>query len=690
MHINDPIVVLDNIGSKRVSVFNQHGIYLIRDLLYYLPRRHLDRTSITRIKDLKKGYKSTLIVSVNSFGVRPIKRGKMFQVIVSDTSGSMTLIWFNSIKIIKNIFKVGDKLAIHGKVNWYNGYTITHPEFDKLEKNDNPLSTGEIIPIYPLTSEFKSSGIDQRVLRKLIKGAFSKDLVIDDFLPEKIVKDNNLISLSKAINNIHYSNSLNELKRAINRLKFDEHFFLQLFMAIRRRNFKSLNSKPILNIGPYFKLISESLDFELTKAQKKVLEEIRNDLKSKKPMNRLLQGDVSSGKTIVAILASAIAVGNNFQVAIMAPTEILARQHYLSYISQMDEVKVTCALLIGNMKKRERNSIISGIKSNKIQIIIGTHALIQEDVKFKKLNLVIIDEQHRFGVNQRASLVAKGENPNFLAMTATPIPRTLSITYNGDMELSIIDELPLNRIPITTKVINPDRLKRVYSFMAKQFNEGKQAMVIYPLVEESEKSDLAAAVQAHENFKDKIFKRFKVGLVHGRMDSIEKDLIMEKFSKNQINLLVSTTVIEVGVDIPNASVMLIENAERFGLTQLHQLRGRVGRGSSKSYCILVKRKIRESGNVRLNIMEESNDGFYIADEDLKLRGPGQFFGTKQSGFINFQIASLTLDAAIIKAARKTAFNVVNDDINLKKDSNKKIRDRFENEYLDYLTEFSFS
>ena len=690
MHINDPIIVLDNIGSKRVSVFNQHGIYVIRDLLYYLPRRHLDRTSITSIKDLKKGYKSTLIVSVNSFGVRPIKKGKMFQVIVSDSSGSMTLVWFNSIKIIKNIFKVGDKLAIHGKVNWYNGYTITHPEFDKLDKQDNPLSTGEIIPIYPLTSEFKSSGIDQRVLRKLIKGAFSKDLVIDDFLPEKIIKDNNLISLSKAIHNIHYSNSLNELKRAINRLKFDEHFFLQLFMAVRRRNFKSLNSKPILNIGPYFKLISESLEFELTKAQKKVLKEIRNDLKSKKPMNRLLQGDVSSGKTIVAILSSAIAVGNNFQVAIMAPTEILARQHYLSFIGQMNKAKVTCALLIGNMKKKERTSIISGIKSNKIQIIIGTHALIQKDVKFKKLNLVIIDEQHRFGVNQRASLVAKGENPNFLAMTATPIPRTLSITYNGDMELSIIDELPLNRIPITTKVINPDRLKRVYSFMAKQFNEGKQAMVIYPLVEESEKSDLAAAVQAHENFKNKIFKKFNVGLVHGRMDSIEKDLIMEKFSKNQINLLVSTTVIEVGVDIPNASVMLIENAERFGLTQLHQLRGRVGRGSSKSYCILVKRKIRDSGNVRLNIMEESNDGFYIADEDLKLRGPGQFFGTKQSGFINFQIASLTLDAAIIKAARKTAFNIVKDDISLKKDSNKKIRDRFENEYVDYLTEFSFS
>ena len=407
-------------------------------------------------------------------------------------------------------------------------------------------------------------------------------------------------------------------------------------------------------------------------------------------MNRLLQGDVSSGKTIVAILSSAIAVGNNFQVAIMAPTEILARQHYLSFIGQMNKAKVTCALLIGNMKKKERTSIISGIKSNKIQIIIGTHALIQEDVKFKKLNLVIIDEQHRFGVNQRASLVAKGENPNFLAMTATPIPRTLSITYNGDMELSIIDELPLNRIPITTKVINPDRLKRVYSFMAKQFNEGKQAMVIYPLVEESEKSDLAAAVQAHENFKNKIFKKFNVGLVHGRMDSSEKDLIMEKFSKNQINLLVSTTVIEVGVDIPNASVMLIENAERFGLTQLHQLRGRVGRGSSKSYCILVKRKIRDSGNVRLNIMEESNDGFYIADEDLKLRGPGQFFGTKQSGFINFQIASLTLDVAIIKAARKTAFNIVKDDISLKKDSNKKIRDRFENEYVDYLTEFSFS
>ncbi len=690
MNIFDPITLLKSIGSKRIEVFNNHGIHTIHDLLYYFPRRHLDRTSIKMIRELKKGENSTLIVSVQTFGVRSIRKGKMFQVIVSDDTGNLTLNWFNSVNIIKNLFKVGDKLAINGRVNWYNGYSITHPEFDKLEKKDDPLNTGEVIPLYPLNSEFKSIGLDQRTFRKIIKEVLKNDITIPDFFTQKTLIDNNLISLKSALYNIHYSSNSKQLYAAKNRLKFNEHFFLQLFIAIRRKAIKSLGAKPLSDIGPYFRLISNSLKFELTGSQKKVIQEIHNDLKKSAPMNRLLQGDVGSGKTIVAILVSALAIGNNTQVSLMAPTEILAQQHFNSYKKEFNKANITCALLVGNMKKRERSLILKGLHSGKINIVIGTHAIIQDDILFKSLNLVIIDEQHRFGVNQRTNLLEKGKNPHFLAMTATPIPRTLSITYNGDMELSIIDELPKNRIPVKTKVVKPDRLEKVYKFIREQIRAGFQCIVVYPLVEESEKSDLAAAVDAFKNFDQKIFQNISVGLIHGKMKAEDKKSIMKLFSKNQISLLVSTTVIEVGVDIPNATIMLIEHAERFGLTQLHQLRGRVGRGTGKSYCILVKRKTSDTSNKRLEIMEETNDGFLIADEDLKLRGPGQFFGIKQSGFFKFKIANLITDGKIIRIARKVAFSIIADDPNLKKESNQLIKQKFINEYSKYLDEVSFS
>ena len=690
MRYSDPITFLKSIGSKKIEAFNSHGIYTVHDLFYYFPRRHLDRTSVKKIKDLIERESCTIIASIKTFGVKPIRKGKMFQVIVTDNSGILTLSWFNSIRVIKNLFKVGDKLAIHGKINWYNGFSITHPEFDKLEKNDDPLSTGEVIPLYSLTAEFKSVGIDQRVFRKLIKEVLSYDINVPEFFSIKVLKDYNLVSLKEALRNIHYSSNSDKLNIAIKRLKFDEHFFLQLFMAIRKKSIKSLGTKSLSDVGPYFKIISESLKFDLTGAQKKVIQEIHSDLKISVPMNRLLQGDVGSGKTIVAILVSALALGNNAQVAIMAPTEILARQHLTSFKTELDKVKISCALLVGNMKKKERFSILNGLALGKIGVIIGTHALIQKDVLFKSLYLVIIDEQHRFGVKQRAELLSKGDNPHFFAMTATPIPRTLSITYNGDMELSIIDELPKNRRPVTTKVVKPGRLKKVYKFIKDQIKTGYQCMVIYPLVEESEKSDLAAAVQAYEDFRKKTFKNVSIGLVHGQMKTEEKDLIMNSFSRNKISLLISTTVIEVGVDIPNATVMLIEHAERFGLTQLHQLRGRVGRGTGKSYCILVKRKITSTSNKRLEVMEETNDGFLISDEDLKLRGPGQFFGIKQSGFFKFKIANLVNDGSIIRSARKVAFEMVEDDQNLKTKQNKIIRNKFINEYAQHLEDVSFS
>ena len=688
MELATPISSLKGVGPRREEVLNDHGIYTVSDVLYYFPRRHLDRTTITPINKFKKGDVVTLIGTIETFGEKPIRRGKLFQVVVSDGTGLLNLTWFNGVHYIKSLFKVGDKLAIHGKVDKFGGFTITHPEFDKLGDDSDHVS--KVIPLYSLTQELKTAGIDQRILRNMIKEVIGSGLHVPEILPNHILKQYGLISLPIALKDIHFSDGTSDLENARNRLKFDEHFFFQLLMALRKQNFNASVTNPLIDIGPYFRLILDGLKFDLTNAQKTVIQEIQTDLKKEFPMNRLLQGDVGCGKTIVSILVTAIGVGNNVQVAIMAPTEILATQHYYSFKKELDKVKIPCALLVGNMKKSDREPLLGGIASGKISVAIGTHALIQNDIAFKNLGLVIIDEQHRFGVNQRAALVDKGENPHFLAMTATPIPRTLSITYHGDMDLSVIDEMPANRIPVKTKVVEPTRLSKVYHFIEEEVKAGRQCMIIYPLVEESEKSDLAAAVEAYKDLNKNIFDKLEVGLVHGKMRSNEKESIINKFIENQISVLVSTTVIEVGFDIPNATVMVIEHAERFGLTQLHQLRGRVGRGSDRSYCILVKRNITDSSRTRLAIMEKTNDGFVIADEDLKLRGPGEFFGIKQSGFYQYKIANMVTDGDIIRKARKVAFNLVHEDPGLHKKEHSLIREIFVKNYSAQLDGTSIS
>ena len=689
-HLLTSISELSGVGSKRKLILNDHGISTLQDLLYYFPRRHLDRTSITPIRKLEKGMVATLIGQVETFGEKSVRRGKLFQVILSDGTGILTLTWFNGVRFMKKLFKVGDRLAIHGKIDWYNGPSITHPEFDKLNPDDDPISTGAVVPLYPLTNELRSIGVDQRVLRKMVRELLRSDLAIPELFPNPVIKEYKLISRQDAFKQIHFADNGVKLNNARRRLKFDEHFFLQLLMALRKKSVQLTGTKPLPDIGPYFHTIANTLDFELTDAQKRVIEEIHDDLKKKVAMNRLLQGDVGSGKTIVSILISALAVGNNAQVAIMAPTEILAHQHYESFMLLLDKANIPCALLLGNMKKNERQSILRGLKTRKIPVIIGTHALIQDDVEMKNLGLVIVDEQHRFGVNQRLKLLKKGWNPHFLAMTATPIPRTLSITYHGDMDLSIIDELPKSRLPVVTKVVEPSRLSRIYAFIKKEVASGRQCMIIYPLVEESQKSDLAAAVEAHQELNKNVFPDLNVGLVHGRMKSEEKDRVMLDFASNKIQVLISTTVIEVGIDIPNATVMVIEHAERFGLTQLHQLRGRVGRGTEKSYCILVRRNITETAQSRLEIMEETNNGFIIADEDLKLRGPGEFFGIKQSGFFQFKIANMITDGPIIRDARKAAFKLIENDPNLQESQHLLLREIFLQEYADQLEMIALS
>ena len=684
INLSTSLQYIKNVGPARAKVLSEIGLEDSEDLLYYFPRRHLDRTTVTAISLLKKDMITTIVGKVETCGERKTRKGKLFQAVLSDGTGFLTLLWFNGVPYIKKSIKIGDQFAVHGKIEFYNGLQIVHPEYDKLNIDDDPLNTGSVIPLYPLTQELQKAGIENRFFRKIIRRMLKEINNIPDFFPPKFLQKNKLVSRYEALHWIHFADKEKDVKRAIYRLKFDEHFFLQLLMALKKESNCRVGTKPLDKTGPHVKLIYDQLNFELTDAQNRVLKEIRTDLGKPITMNRLLQGDVGSGKTIVAVLAAAIAIGNNVQIAVMAPTEILVRQHYESFKKFSEIGKITCAILVGNTKEGERKKVIDALKTGRIDLIVGTHALIQKDIEFKNLGLVIVDEQHRFGVVQRGDLVEKGLNPHFLAMTATPIPRTLAITYHGDMDLSIIDELPKHRKPVITKKIGPERLKNVYNFMNNEVSKGRQCMIVYPLVEETEKSDLAAAVEAYETLSRTAFTDVNVGLIHGRMKKEEKDNIMNEFSDNRIKILVSTTVIEVGIDVPNATVMLVEHADRFGLIQLHQLRGRVGRGSEKSYCIFVQRDITENSRKRLDIMERTNDGFVISDEDLKLRGPGEFFGIRQSGFFKYKIADLVMDGPIIKSARKAAFDLVAKDPHLRNRSFIELRRHFLKKYQHML------
>ena len=660
--LSKPISSVKGIGPAKNNAFAERGINTISDLVNHYPRKYLDRTNVTQISKIKNKMLVNLVGTIEASGMVQGRKRQFFKAILKDKSGIVTLTWFRGARYMNQSVKKGDYLAITGKVEFYNGLQIIHPEYDKLNIEDDPLNSGIITPLYSISAELKKSRIDSRFLRKTISNIFKNIKEIPDFFERDILENKKLISLDESLRQIHFPANKQKLKSAIKRLKFNEHFFFQLSMIAKRSLIKKLPSKSFKKTGIQTKLIFNNIEFELTGAQKRVLKEIKDDLSHSYAMNRLLQGDVGSGKTIVSILASAIAVSNKAQVAIMAPTEILAKQHYNSFKNLADYAKMSCALLTGGMPARDRKKIIVGLENGNIDIVVGTHALIQKDIKFNLLGLAIIDEQHRFGVNQRNTLLQKGFNPHLLSMTATPIPRTLAITYHGDMDLSIIDELPKNRIPITTKTVNENRLEKIYSFMNDEVKSGRQCIIVYPLIEETEKSDLAAAEEMYDKLKRNVFKDIKVGLIHGRLEKDLKDEIMSDFSKNKINIIISTTVIEVGIDVPNATVMLIEHAERFGLTQLHQLRGRVGRGSEKSYCILVQRNFTENAIKRLKIMESTNDGFIISDEDLKMRGPGEFFGIKQSGFFNFKIASITSDGDLITNARNTAKEYLEEDL----------------------------
>jgi len=702
---------LKGIGEKRSQALRDVGVEKLIDLLYYAPIKYIDRSTVVSVARLKRNwwefsYKSSAVTFIGRVVDKKIlvsSSGKeILEIVIDDGTGKLSCTWFNKIEYFKRQFDIGDLVAVFGKPVTFKGkINLVHPEFDFLTEADSiNIHTGRIVPVYPSTSKLKSLGLNTLKLREMISEVINNYIdYVEETLPEKILAKYNLVPLNLAIKSIHFPETHIDLQLALKRLKFEELFFLQLLLARKHYELKHFEKGiSFKKIGDLVHGFSKILPFKLTEAQRRVIREIWNDMKSDRPMNRLLQGDVGSGKTIVALIAMLIAVDNGYQSAFMAPTEILAEQHYATFLSLLDSLPVKVRLLTGSLKPKEKKEILNEIENGEAQIIIGTHALIQERVNFKNLGLVVIDEQHRFGVMQRASLIEKGYNPDVLIMTATPIPRTLAFTLYGDLDVSIIDEMPKKR-KVKTEVLPDTERERVYEFIRAKLKEGHQAYIVYPLIEESEKLDLESAIENYIRLKNEVFPEFSVGLIHGKMPGTERQEIMLAFKEGKIQILVATTVIEVGIDIPNATIMVIENAERFGLAQLHQLRGRIGRGEKQSYCFLIVKSnlIRKTSNdalfeyevndevkaiERVKIIASTMDGFKIAEKDLELRGPGEFFGTKQSGFIKFKFADISKDRELLELARSEAFAIIKEDPDLSKPEHSKLRKEFLKRYSD--------
>ena len=682
--LDTPVQYVKGIGPKRAVILKKAGVETAGDLLNYFPRRYLDRSNLIRIRDLKAGENVTVVAKVLSAEKRK-GRTNRFVLLVGDDSGILQCVWFRGLSYIANAFEAGETVAFSGKVTVFRGPQLVHPEYDKIsgEGESNSLHTGGIIPLYPSGETLFKSGLDSRGFRRILRGLLNEisENVRETLCPE-VIQNQRLMALTEAVENVHFPKNWDALKKAQHRLKFEELFYIQFSLALQRKH-REVEKKGIVfnRIGEQAEKLVKKLPFELTESQKKVLREIQTDMKSEKPMNRLLQGDVGSGKTIVALIAMLIVTGNEYQAAFMAPTEILAEQHFLTFHQFLEDIGAKVALLKGGQKGSEKQEILNRLSKGEIDIIVGTHALVQEGVEFHKLGFVVIDEQHRFGVMQRAVLRRKGIHPDVLVMTATPIPRTLALTLYGDLDVSILNEMPKGRLPIITAQRSEGKRDAIYAFIRDEVSKNRQVYIVYPLVEESEKLDLAAATEGYEMLSKTIFPKLTVALLHGRMKSDEKEEVMRNFKAGRINILVSTTVIEVGVDVANATVMLVEHAERFGLTQLHQLRGRIGRGPGKSTCILLAQyPLSEDAKKRLRTMTSTNDGFKIAEADLEIRGPGELFGTRQHGMINLKIANLVTDGPILEQARKEAFQVVRSDPELSNVKNRIIRETYVNRY----------
>jgi len=665
--LDSQVQYVKGVGPRVAAILQKLGIATVQDLLYHLPRRHEDRTHFARVAQLRHGETATIlgkVIAADNISTR----GKMVitKVAVDDGSGIVMLTWFNQRFRRDQFLKLKDRqIVAFGTVQegrW--GCEITQPEWELYSEGEDPLSTGRVVPVYPLTE-----GLFESQLRKAIRNALDDyGHLIKETLPEDMRDRLDLMDVADAIRNIHFPESIAALEAARKRLVFEELFLLQLALAMRKRGLESPGNGISFSIPKELANdLAEILPFDLTKAQKRVIKEIAKDMARPLCMNRLLQGDVGSGKTVVALAAMLIAVKNGYQAALMAPTEILAEQHFLGisqFVGNLGAIGISVDLLTGSLKASQRQRVLNDIASGETHILIGTHALIQEGVEFKKLGLVIVDEQHRFGVMQRAALMDKGLTPDMLVMTATPIPRTLTLTVYGDLDVSIIDELPPGRKPVKTHWKQYGDRKKVYHALRTLIDQGRQAYVVCPLIEESEKLQVRAASELAEFLATEMFPDLKIGLLHGQMKTDEKDAIMKAFRAGEIDIMVSTTVIEVGVDVGNATCMVIEDADRFGLAQLHQLRGRVGRGEEQSYCILICEGNSDDSIKRMQVMSSTCDGFVIAEEDLKLRGPGEFYGTKQSGMAGLKIADIFKDIPILELARKEAFDLVATNSNL--------------------------
>lgn len=683
--LSAPIRYLKGIGPKRAKTFSKLGIQTIEDLLYYFPRRYEDRTNFIPVAKLKEGEIATIKVQVLAKSERRSWRRRGFSIIevtVGDNTGKIHCVWFNQ-PFLKGYFNVGETLILYGKPERYGKrLQINSPEFEIAAGDSaNSLNIGRIVPVYSLPES-----TTQRNLRQLIKYTLNEYLsYVADSLPFDIRSRNKLLNLAKSLLNIHFPESLELQKQAYDRLSFEEFFLFQLPLVLRKlkkREKKGVAHKIEVELINGF---ISGLPFKLTHAQEKVLDEIKRDMASPETMQRLLQGDVGSGKTIVAAIAAIISIQGGYQAAFMVPTEILAKQHFEKIGRQSSVIsrKLRIGLLAGSLSKKEKECIYKEIAEGKIDLIIGTHALLEENVQFKNLGLVIIDEQHKFGVGHRALLPKKGVNPDVLIMTATPIPRTLAITLYGDLDISVINELPPGRLPVKTLYFTQGRIKEAYEIIKRELRLGRQAFIVYPVIEESYALDIEGAKKMYEALRANEFKDFKVGLIHGRLKVKEQDEIMRRFKDKDLDILVATTVLEVGIDIPNATCMFIAHAERFGLAQLHQLRGRVGRGKDESYCILVSDPQTEEAKMRIEAMVKYANGFRISEEDLKIRGPGEFFGERQSGLAELRIGNPLIQMRLLKRAREEAKALLNLDPGLSERPHLLLKERLLQRFPEY-------
>jgi ATP-dependent DNA helicase RecG len=686
--LTDSVQYVKGIGPVRAEALGQIGVETVEDLLYYIPRRYLDRSTILPIAKVRAGSTVTVIGRVEASGRARTKKPQ-FHAILKDKSGFIRLAWFSGLNWVKNVFEENDLVVASGQITFYRGLQMVHPEFEIISRGtdedvsgDELIHTGRVIPLYPSTAELKKIRLDSRGFRRVLKPFLdAAPSLLKETLPQEVIKDVGLPSLSDAIKEVHFPADLKSAETARARLALDELFYLELMLALRKQKIHREKGITFQKPADLVRGLLKILSFELTGAQKKVLREISKDMMSENNMHRLLQGDVGSGKTVVALIGMLMAVESGYQAALMAPTEILAEQHYITIHQMLESLGVRVGLLTKSVVKAERDEVLEGIRSGEAQVVIGTHALIQEKVEFSRLGLVVIDEQHRFGVMQRAKLKQKGPSPDVLVMTATPIPRSLAMTAYGDLDVSVIDALPPGRKPIKTSYWIESSKSKMYGFLERELKAGHQAYIVYPLVEESEKADLKAATESYEFLKEEIFPHRKLALLHGRIKSKEREKVMQAFRRGDYDILVATTVIEVGVDVHNATVMIIEHAERFGLSQLHQLRGRIGRGADQSWCLLVGNPpLSQEAEKRLKTMTSTNDGFKISEMDLKLRGPGEFFGTRQHGLPELEIADIVTDAKLLYRARDWAFRIIGEDPKLTKAENQCIRSTFIRKY----------